>query len=107
MGVTAHFAARVSACALVVLAACAPPEAEAPVAKTVSLRMTGSPPQATVTIDDILVGQLNVVAARGVAMPVGVHHISVEAPGFLPWDKEVKARDAAVKVEAVLEKIPD
>jgi hypothetical protein len=63
--------------------------------KTVSLRMVGSPPNASVTIDDIFVGRLDIVAARGVALPVGNHRVSVEAPGYLPWDKVVEAKEGA------------
>ena len=59
--------------------------------KTVSMRMVGAPPNASVTIDDIFVGRLDTVAARGVALPVGTHRVSVEAPGYLPWDKVVEA----------------
>ncbi len=95
------------AAACLATAGCAfEPRAPEP-ARTVSLRVTGTPPDATVTIDDILVGPLNVVAARGVALPVGLHHMSVEASGYLPWDKELDARDAPVKVDAQLQKVPD
>jgi hypothetical protein len=75
--------------------------------RTVSLRVAGGPPQATVTVDDQIVGSLEIVAARGVALPPGPHRISVEAPGFLPWDKIVEAKDAPVKLEVRLEPIPD
>jgi hypothetical protein len=73
----------------------------------VSLRMRGGPGQATVTIDDEYVGPLDVVAARGVALPVGPHRISVESPGFLPWDKIVEAKDQTVRLEVQLVPIPD
>jgi hypothetical protein len=89
---------------LVVLAACAP--AKAP--KTVSLRLVGTPPEATVTIDDIFVGRLEMVAARGVAVPLGTHRVSVEAAGYLPWDKLVEAKEGApVRLEAKLVPVPD
>ncbi|MBX3214101.1 MAG: PEGA domain-containing protein [Labilithrix sp.] len=77
--------------ALLTASACGPP----PPPKTISMRMVGSPASASVTIDDIFVGRLDTVAARGVALPVGTHHVSVEAPGYLPWDKVVEAKDGA------------
>jgi hypothetical protein len=89
------------------LAACGP--AVAP--RTTSLRLAPAvtPPNASVTIDDQFVGTLDVVAARGVAMPPGVHHITIEAPGYLPWDKaiEVKEGDPPVRLEVKLVAVPD
>ena len=73
----------------------------------VSMRMHGGPAQATVTIDDEYVGPVDVVAARGVALPVGMHRISVESPGFLPWDKMVEAKDQTVRLEVQLVPVPD
>ncbi len=88
-----------------VLAACGPPREP----KTISLRMIGAPPDASVTIDDIFVGRLETVAARGVALPVGTHRVSVEAPGYLPWDRMVEAKDGAgpVRLEVRLVPTPD
>ena len=59
---------------------------------TVSLRMTGHPGEARVIVDDEAVGTLDFVAAHGVALPPGVHHVTVKAPGYFPWDKEVEAK---------------
>src|SRR5207249_1571502 len=59
----------------------------APIVETVSMRMQGGPPNATVTIDERIVGSLDVIAARGVALPPGRHRVSVEAPGYFPWDQ--------------------
>lgn len=77
--------------------------------KTVSMRMVGSPPNATVTIDDIFVGRLDLVAARGVALPVGQHRVSVEAPGFIPWDKIVEANEGQgpIRLDVRLVATPD
>ena len=94
--------ALVAACVLV---ACGP--AAAPSHRTVSLRMRGSPPGATITVDDVMVGPMNVVAARGVALPPGTHRVSVEAPGYLPWDRIVEARDAPVLLDVRLVPVPD
>ena len=87
------------------LAACGPPAAP----KTVSMRVVGGPANASVTVDDIFVGTLDVVSTRGVALPPGIHHVSVEAPGHLPWDKVVQAAEGTgpVQLDVVLVKIPD
>jgi hypothetical protein len=87
------------------LAGCAP--AAAP--RTVSMRMFGGPGNASVTVDDIFVGTLDVVSSRGVALPPGTHHVSVEAPGHLPWDRVVEAREGAgpLRLDVKLVPIPD
>ncbi|MEO8877667.1 MAG: PEGA domain-containing protein [Polyangiaceae bacterium] len=80
--------------------------------RTVSLRMRGiGTPSASVTIDDQLIGPLSSVRARGVALPPGQHTVSVENPGYFPWDRIVVApKGEAVKpifLDVQLEKIPD
>ncbi|MCL2779089.1 MAG: PEGA domain-containing protein [Polyangiaceae bacterium] len=89
----------------VLSAACSP---HAP-ASTVSMRMTGGPPNASVIIDDQFVGVLAVVAARGVALPPGTHHVTVEAAGYFPWDKTtvVNEGDGVVRFDVRLVPIPD
>jgi hypothetical protein len=91
--------------ALVLVAACGGPRD----AKTVSMRLTGSPPTATVTVDDHYVGTLDVVSARGMALPPGSHRISVEAPGYFPWDKVVEAKEAEgpLRLAVNLVRVPD
>jgi len=78
--------------------------------RTVSLRMTGTPPEAQVTIDDEVVGSLAVVAARGVALPRGAHRVTVEAPGYFPWDREViadpRASASPLRLAVALERLP-
>jgi hypothetical protein len=90
--------------AAVAASACVPSEP-----KTVSLRMTGDTPDASVTIDGQYIGALGFVAKRGVAMPPGKHEILVEKPGYFPWDRIVEARegDGPVKLDVRLQKIPD
>lgn len=87
------------------LVACGP--AAAP--KTVSMRMAGGPPNASVTVDDIFVGTFDVVSCRGVALPPGAHRVSVEAPGHLPWDKVIEAKEGAgpVQLDVKLVPVPD
>lgn len=87
----------------VVTSGCAPARETA----TVSLRLRGEPKAASVTVDDIPVGSLEVVAARGVALPRGVHYVTVIAPGYLPFDRRVVAESAPVLLDVKLVPIPD
>ena len=89
------------------MTACAP--AEAPAVPTISLRLGGGPAEATVIVDDQPIGTLDFVAAHGVALPPGVHHITVQARGYFPWDREVQARPGSppIRLTATLEPIPD
>jgi hypothetical protein len=96
--------------AVVALGACTP--AAAPVVKTISLRVEGTqgtPGEASVIVDDEEVGQLDFVQAHGVALPPGVHHVTVRADGYFPWDKEVEAKQGSgpIKLEVGLRAIPD
>ena len=86
-----------------VFAACAPP-AKSP---TVSLRLRGGPRDASVTVDDIPVGSLEVVRARGVALPPGVHHLTIVAPGYFPFDRRVDAAVAPVVLDVTMVEVPD
>ena len=94
--------------ALLALApACAP--AKPP---TTSLRLAperGSPPAARVIIDDQELGPLIYVTEHGVAMPPGKHRITIEADGYLPYDREVDAGPGGglVKLDVTLVKRPD
>jgi hypothetical protein len=91
----------------VAAAACAPP-ATAP-GPTMSLRLVGSPADATVIVDDQALGTLDFVAAHGVALPPGVHHLTVKAAGYFPWDHEVTAEAGAplLRLEVALTPLPD
>ena len=97
--------AFVGAAMTVALLACGP----AAPPKTVSMRLAGGPANASVTVDDIFVGTLDVVSRRGVALPPGSHRVSIEAPGHLPWDKVVEAKEGAgpVKLDVKLVPVPD
>lgn len=88
------------------LAACAP---ATPAGATVSLRLAGSPSDARVTVDDQLVGPLAFVASRGVALPPGKHRVTIEAPGYFPWDRLVEARPGAgpIRLEVGLVPVPE
>src|SRR5262249_10420819 len=83
-------------------AACA---AAAP--RTVSLRIKGDVPDASVTIDDQYIGALGYVSAHGVALPSGKHRITVEKAGYFPWDRLVEATDSPIRLDVALVRIPD
>ena len=91
---------------LVLLVACSPPsdlgEAKVPV------RLTGSPPDASVTVDDRYIGSLEFVAAHGGKMHEGQHRVTIEAPGYFPLDVMVDAKEGKViRIDAKLVPIPD
>jgi hypothetical protein len=74
---------------------------------TVSLRVRGNVADAQVTIDDIPVGALAFVAARGVALPPGRHRVTVERTGYFPWDTLVEAKGDPIYLQITLVPIPD
>ena len=92
---------------LYVLGACQP--AKSASQPTVSLRMRGTPPSATVIIDEEALGTLEFVAAHGVALPPGTHHVTVKAPGYFPSDIAVDAQlsSGPVALQIALIPVPD
>jgi hypothetical protein len=58
-------------------------------------------------IDEEYIGPLGYVAARGVRLPAGKHRITIEKPGYFPWDRLVEATTAPIKLDVELEAIPD
>ena len=76
---------------------------------TVSLRMRGNVPDASVTIDDRYLGALAYVQRQGVALPPGTHRVTVEKAGYFPWDKlvEAKSGSAPILLQVELIKVPD
>ncbi|MDP9150845.1 MAG: PEGA domain-containing protein [Myxococcota bacterium] len=87
---------------------CAPPS-QAPRPPTVSLRVSGTPPEATIVVDDEPVGPLDFVAAHGVALPPGRHTITATARGYLPMDREVEAKASSgpIVLRVTLIPVPD
>jgi hypothetical protein len=87
------------------VSACAAQPARSP---TVALRISGGPPNASVTVDDEPIGSFDGVAAHGVALPPGRHRLTVEADGYFPSDQVVDAELGAppVRLQVQLEKIP-
>jgi hypothetical protein len=79
-----------------------------PVTAPLSLeRSPKSPRDAAVTIDEEYIGPLGYVAARGVKLPAGKHRITIEKPGYFPWDRLVEAGTAPIHFDVELEPIPD
>jgi hypothetical protein len=76
-------------------------------ADTVSLRVQGNVADAQVTIDDLPLGALSFVAAHGVALPPGKHRVTVEKPGYFPWDAVLEAKEDPIHLEVKLVPIPD
>jgi hypothetical protein len=71
--------------------------------------MRGTPPDASVIIDEESVGPLAFVAARGVALPPGVHRVTVQAAGYFPFDRQVEAKPGSppIRLEVTLTPVPD
>ncbi len=80
---------------------------------TASLRLKGvppTPPDAVVTIDEERVGPIAVVAVRGVALREGTHQVTVESPGFFPWDRLVEAKptvEKRIELAVELRRVPE
>jgi hypothetical protein len=103
----ALFAAAVLALLLILsLSSCDPPSEHPGISLSLT-RASKSPRDAAVTIDEEYIGPLGYVAARGVRLPVGKHRISIEKPGYFPWDRLVEAGTAPIHLDIELEPIPD
>jgi hypothetical protein len=81
--------------------------AERPAVSLSLERNPKSPRDASVTIDEEYIGPLGYVAAHGVKLPAGKHRITIEKPGYFPWDRLVEASTAPVHFDVTLEPIPD
>jgi hypothetical protein len=98
-----HFRSMLATIALV--SACADPKA--PTQATVGLRFEGAPDNALVVIDDVAVGTLAEVKARGVRVLQGRHRISSESIGYFPSDQLVEASGELLNVQILLQKLPE
>jgi PEGA domain len=81
--------------------------AERPAVSLSLQRGQKSPRDAAVIIDEEYIGPLGYVAARGVRLPAGKHRITIEKPGYFPWDRLVEATTAPIHFDIDLEPIPD
>ena len=81
--------------------------AERPAVSLSLERSAKSPRDAAVTIDEEYIGPLGYVAARGVKLPAGKHRITIEKPGYFPWDRLVDAGTEPIHFDVELEPIPD
>jgi hypothetical protein len=67
-----------------------------------------TPSDAVVTIDEQYIGPLAFVAAHGVRLPEGKHRISIERPGYFPYDADVIAEGTdPIRLDVALVPIPD
>src|SRR6187399_1945450 len=92
----------------IILAAC--PGCGPPLYAAVSLKVAyakSTPPDASVVIDEQYVGPLGYVAAHGVRLRLGEHRVSVTKAGYFPYDRLIEAGDSDLKLDVVLEPIPD
>ena len=86
------------------LGACGPARSAAQ--PTISLRIRGTPPGAAVIIDEEALGTLDFVSAHGVALPPGVHHVTVKAAGYFPSDQTVEAKPGSPPVALAVALVP-
>ena len=96
--------------ALVVLAVAAVSVgcAASPVHPKAKVKVRGTPPDATVVVDDQPVGPLRVIEKFGLALAPGRHRITVEKKGYFPWDRAVEATlGEPITLDVVLEPIPE
>ncbi len=77
---------------------------------TVSVRMkagTRAPGDALVSIDDVVIGNLALIAKRGLAVKPGHHRVTVERAGYFPWDRAIDATEAPVMLDVDMVPIPE
>lgn len=77
--------------------------------RTTSLRLDTNIDDATVTVDDQMLGPASRVEKKGVALPPGRHRVTIEKPGYFPHDQlvEVKEGDPPVRLHVELQRVPD
>ncbi|MES1204936.1 MAG: PEGA domain-containing protein [Pseudomonadota bacterium] len=69
---------------------------------TVALKITATVPDATIWVDDHLVGRVSDFARSGKRLRVGFHRIEVRAPGHYSFFQEIDAtpgRDVSVRAD--------
>lgn len=73
---------------------------------TVSVEPT-TPKSALVYIDEKYIGTLGAVAARGVRIVEGRHRLTVEKPGYFPYDTIIESKIEAIELTVSLLKLPE
>ena len=66
-----------------------------------------TPGDASVVIDEQYVGPLGYVAAHGVRIREGQHRVSITKTGYFPYDRLISSGRDFIKLDVVLEPIPD
>lgn len=74
---------------------------------TGKVKLVGAPRDATVIVDDVVVGDLGLVSRYGLKLTKGPHHVSVERAGYFPWDRVVTAGDEPIALEVTLQPLPE
>ena len=83
------------------LAACGPSKPPA------TVKVHGNVPDATVTVDDMLLGSLRYVSKNKIGLPPGRHRITVERVGYFPWDRLVEVGEEPIDLDVQMVPIPD
>ncbi len=99
-------AAALAVLLILSLASCEPGVGRPAVSLSIEHSKT-SPGDAAVLIDEEYIGPLGYVSARGVRLPIGKHRITVEKPGYFPWDRLVEADRDPIQLNVTLDPIPD
>jgi hypothetical protein len=68
---------------------------------------TRAPGDALVSIDDVVIGNLALIAKRGLAVQPGHHRVTVERAGYFPWDRAIDATEAPVMLDVDMVPIPE
>jgi hypothetical protein len=94
--------AAVALCALA-LAGCGGPAAP----PKVKVKLAGTPPDATVVVDDQVVGPLRMVQKLGLSLAPGKHRVTVEREGYFPFDRVIESTGEPVTLDVALTKLPE
>jgi hypothetical protein len=89
--------------ALAVAAACG---ATAPPREQAQLRIVAEPATASIYVDDRFVATARRIARRPEPLRIGVHHVTVSAPGHFPHDLELDLPAGLTTVDVSLRPIP-
>ena len=75
---------------------------------SVMLRLSGTPGDALVTVNDRYIDKLGRVSQRGIKLPPGSYRLTVEQVGFFPHDEIVEIEaDKPRQLKVQLQPIPE